>query len=173
MPIFLSTDGLPTGETESGVGNPFLFHGMEWDTGIGFYRQASGGYFDPQTGRLISSINGINGGMPNRISMNVTVPKQTQGATFGEKVNAGLHAAGSALSQGRSGGLAGSGGGGGSGGTKSQDHNSSRSNKSGIASPGGGGGGGSRAQDHNSSRSNKSSSHIEPDDIRVKFIVKK
>ena len=36
-----------------------------------------------------SKINNINGGMPNRISMNVTVPKQTQGATFGEKVNAG------------------------------------------------------------------------------------
>ncbi len=36
-----------------------------------------------------SSINNINGGMPNRISMNVTVPKQTQGATFGEKVNSG------------------------------------------------------------------------------------
>jgi len=35
------------------------------------------------------SINNINGGMPNRISMNVTVPKQTQGATFGEKVNSG------------------------------------------------------------------------------------
>lgn len=49
-----------------------------------------------------SNINGINGGMPNRISMNVTVPKQTQGATFGEKVNAGLHAAGSALAQGAS-----------------------------------------------------------------------
>ena len=32
----------------------------------------------------------IDGGMPNRISMNVTVPKQTQGATFGEKVNQGL-----------------------------------------------------------------------------------
>lgn len=30
----------------------------------------------------------------------VTVPKQTQGATFGEKVNAGLHAAGSAVAQG-------------------------------------------------------------------------
>jgi len=29
-----------------------------------------------------------------------TVPKQTQGATFGEKVNAGLHAAGSAIAQG-------------------------------------------------------------------------
>lgn len=37
----------------------------------------------------------ISNGMPNRISMNVTVPKQTQGATFGEKVNAGLSAAGS------------------------------------------------------------------------------
>jgi hypothetical protein len=46
--------------------------------------------------------SGINGGMPNRISMNVTVPKQTQGATFGEKVNAGLHAAGSAVAQGAS-----------------------------------------------------------------------
>jgi len=30
----------------------------------------------------------------------VTVPRQTQGATFGEKVNAGLHAAGGALAQG-------------------------------------------------------------------------
>ena len=35
------------------------------------------------------SIN-TNNSMPNRISMNVTVPKQTQGATFGEKVNQGL-----------------------------------------------------------------------------------
>lgn len=35
------------------------------------------------------SINNINGTMPNRISMNVTVPKQTQGATFGEKVSSG------------------------------------------------------------------------------------
>ncbi|MBP1664331.1 MAG: hypothetical protein H6Q19_1471 [Bacteroidetes bacterium] len=40
------------------------------------------------------TINGINNSMPNRISMNITVAKQTQGATFGEKVNAGLHTAG-------------------------------------------------------------------------------
>lgn len=40
-------------------------------------------------GNQKSNINGINGNMPNRISMNVTVPKQTQGATFGEKVNSG------------------------------------------------------------------------------------
>ena len=55
------------------------------------------------TGSAVASgINGINNGIPNRISMNVTVPKQTQGATFGEKVNAGLHAAGSAVAQGAS-----------------------------------------------------------------------
>lgn len=42
----------------------------------------------------------INGGMPNRISMNVTVPKQTQGATFGEKVQAGVHSAAGAVSGG-------------------------------------------------------------------------
>lgn len=35
----------------------------------------------------INTIN--NNGMPNRISMNITVPKQTQGATFSEKVSAG------------------------------------------------------------------------------------
>lgn len=52
---------------------------------------------------LVSNNKSINNNtMPNRISMNVTVPKQTQGATFGEKVNAGLHAAGSALAQGAS-----------------------------------------------------------------------
>ena len=47
------------------------------------------------SGQTEKSVNNINGGMPNRISMNVTVGKQTQGATFGEKVNAGIHAAGS------------------------------------------------------------------------------
>jgi hypothetical protein len=40
-----------------------------------------------------------------RRNKTVTVPKQTQGATFGEKVNAGMHAAGSALRQGTSRGV--------------------------------------------------------------------
>lgn len=54
-------------------------------------------------GAQASGINGINSNnMPNRISMNVTVAKQTQGATFGDKVNAGLHAAGGALASGAS-----------------------------------------------------------------------
>lgn len=39
------------------------------------------------------SVHAATGAMPNRISVNVTVPKQTQGATFGEKGNAGLQAA--------------------------------------------------------------------------------
>ena len=46
-------------------------------------------------GQNENKVNNINGGMPSRISMNVTVPKQTQGATFGEKVQAGLSQAGS------------------------------------------------------------------------------
>jgi hypothetical protein len=52
------------------------------------------GIFQLAFGQNEKSINNLNNGMPNRISMNVTVPKQTQGATFGEKVNAGLHSAG-------------------------------------------------------------------------------
>jgi len=63
-------------------------------TGRGVTRGDDGGDANPWSQR--SGINGINGGMPNRISMNVTVAKQTQGATFGEKVNAGLQAAGGA-----------------------------------------------------------------------------
>ena len=53
------------------------------------------------TGQPAIVDNKINGNnqMPNRISMNVTTPKQTQGATFGEKVNQGLHAAGSMVVQ--------------------------------------------------------------------------
>ena len=47
-----------------------------------------------------SGINDLNKGMPNRISMNVTVPKQTQGATFGEKVQSGMQSAGSARARG-------------------------------------------------------------------------
>ena len=46
-------------------------------------------------GQTDSKVNSINGGMPNRISMNVTVTKQTQGATFGERVQAGLALGGS------------------------------------------------------------------------------
>lgn len=42
----------------------------------------------------------IDSGMPNRISMNVSVAKQSQGATFGEKVNAGLQQAGNAVASG-------------------------------------------------------------------------
>lgn len=73
--------------------------------------------------------------------LKTTTPKQTQGSTFGEKVNSGMSQPG---------------------GTKVQDHNSSRSNKSSsiIAPPSGGDSTNTKAQDHNSSRSNKTASTI-------------
>lgn len=40
------------------------------------------------------AVNGINNSMPNRMSMNVTTARQTQGATFGEKVNQGMQGTG-------------------------------------------------------------------------------
>ncbi len=38
--------------------------------------------------------------LPSRMSMNVTTPRQTQGATFGEKRGTGIQTAGSAVAQG-------------------------------------------------------------------------
>ena len=46
--------------------------------------------------------NGLKKNDAEEASTKVTVPKQTQGATFGEKVNQGLHQAGGAISQGKS-----------------------------------------------------------------------
>ena len=43
-----------------------------------------------QSSKSLKTGSNNNNGMPNRISMNVTVPKQTQGSSFGEKVNAGI-----------------------------------------------------------------------------------
>ncbi len=54
------------------------------------------------TTAMAAGANNVDTGMPNRISMNVTVSKQTQGATFGEKVHAGLQAAGGAVASGAS-----------------------------------------------------------------------
>jgi len=46
------------------------------------------------------TVNKSTSNTNSRISMNVTTPKQTQGATFGEKVNAGLQTAGGAVASG-------------------------------------------------------------------------
>ena len=45
-------------------------------------------------------VAGLTPGAYRLAITSTTVPKQTQGATFGEKVNSGLHAAGSAIQQG-------------------------------------------------------------------------
>lgn len=93
LPHFLDAKGDPltdaTGQpvTSSPAGNRFLSHGMEWDAETGFYRsgQRDGApilewtfekgwpcaYFDPRTGRNMTRGMKIDGGMPNRISMNV------------------------------------------------------------------------------------------------------
>ena len=55
---------------------------IEDETPIAVGKQTQGATFGEK-----SNINGINNGMPNRISMNATVSKQTQGATFGERSN--------------------------------------------------------------------------------------
>lgn len=44
----------------------------------------------------------IDNSLPNRISVNVTTGRQTQGLTFGEKVSQGLQTAGSAIASGAS-----------------------------------------------------------------------
>ncbi|MBK7099726.1 MAG: hypothetical protein IPH58_17295 [Sphingobacteriales bacterium] len=51
-------------------------------------------YKEKGNSKTTNRINSVNSGMPNRISMNITVGKQTQGATFGEKVASGLQSAG-------------------------------------------------------------------------------
>lgn len=48
-------DGQPV--TSSPLGNPFLFHGLEWDGETGLHNNSGGNYFDPQTGRLIAPRN--------------------------------------------------------------------------------------------------------------------
>jgi len=50
----------------------------------------------PGSGQATGKRMKVDGGMPSRISMNVTTSRQTQGSTFGEKVSSGLHMAGSA-----------------------------------------------------------------------------
>ncbi|MEK7781066.1 MAG: DUF6531 domain-containing protein [Verrucomicrobiota bacterium] len=45
---FLNSDGFPLATNAAPSGNPFLFHGMEWDAEIGLY----GGGFDPLTGSV-------------------------------------------------------------------------------------------------------------------------
>jgi hypothetical protein len=41
-------------------------------------------------GQNDNKVNSVNDGMPHRISMNVTVAKQTQQASFGERVKSGI-----------------------------------------------------------------------------------
>ncbi|MEK7781065.1 MAG: hypothetical protein AAB370_06150, partial [Verrucomicrobiota bacterium] len=61
-PTFLSSDGFLLATNASPVGDPFLFHGMEWEPELGWYhvhvrdynwRSSGGQFLDPQTGRAV------------------------------------------------------------------------------------------------------------------------
>ncbi|MFO1488833.1 MAG: hypothetical protein U1F65_10180, partial [Verrucomicrobiota bacterium] len=83
QPTFYTSDGVAMSTNSSPVGNIFLFGGMTWDAETGFYQGDDTGGYDPLTARGINGIN--NSQMPNRLSMNrlsmnVTVPKQSQSA---------------------------------------------------------------------------------------------
>ena len=78
----LDGSGVPVNRSQAGL--DYLFGGMFWEPDLGLYLDAGSLAFDPQVAMPLAKE-----GMPNRISMNVSVPKQTQGATFGERVNAG------------------------------------------------------------------------------------
>ena len=63
-PQFLTSDGTPTSATASVHGNPFLFHGMEWDGETGLYYDRSL-YQDPKTGGSLS--RGITRSVPRNL----------------------------------------------------------------------------------------------------------
>jgi YD repeat-containing protein len=75
----LDGSGVPVNRSQAGL--DYLFGGMFWEPDLGLYLDAGSLAFDPQVAMPLAKE-----GMPNRISMNVSVPKQTQGATFGERV---------------------------------------------------------------------------------------
>jgi YD repeat-containing protein len=62
--LFMTSDGIATSATKSSVGNPYLFHGMEWDAETALYHDhgASGEnpLYEPKSGRA-------NGGMVKAI----------------------------------------------------------------------------------------------------------
>jgi YD repeat-containing protein len=55
--LFMTSDGIATSATKSAVGNPYLFHGMEWDSETALYQgHGMGGenpLFEPKSGRAI------------------------------------------------------------------------------------------------------------------------
>ena len=82
--LLLDGGGQPV--SSSPAGNPFLFHGMFWDAETKLYLSTRDGtpviewtfekgwscrYISPETGQGTSRMK-LDGGMPNRISMNVT-----------------------------------------------------------------------------------------------------
>jgi YD repeat-containing protein len=62
--LFMTSDGIATSATKSAVGNPYLFHGMEWDAETALYHgggmEGNNPFYEPKSGRA-------NGGMVKAI----------------------------------------------------------------------------------------------------------
>jgi YD repeat-containing protein len=91
----LDGSGVPVNRSQAGL--DYLFGVLFWEPDLGIYLDEGSLAFDPQVAMPLAR---VGGGMPNRISMNVSVAKQTQGVDFGQRVNAGLQQAGAAAASG-------------------------------------------------------------------------
>jgi YD repeat-containing protein len=79
----LDGSGVPVNRSQAGL--DYLFGGMFWEPDLGLYVDESSLAFDPQVAMPLARLI-IDGRMPNRISMNVTVARQTQGVNAGGKL---------------------------------------------------------------------------------------
>lgn len=128
-PQFLAPDGSPLTDAvgkpvrSSLAGNPYLFHGMQWDSETGFYLdQRQGRYFDPRTGQYTTrSDSGVGGEQHSRAfsGNNPWTLSRVGGYQDGNDIILRKRPGRSSS-------------------TRAQDYNSSRSNISCIIAPGGG-----------------------------------
>jgi hypothetical protein len=55
--LFMTSDGITTSATKSGAGNPYLFHGMEWDAETALYHDhgmaGENPLYEPKSGRAL------------------------------------------------------------------------------------------------------------------------
>ncbi|GEM_PF-2156334 len=88
-PSFLTSNGVPTTATSSAFGNPFLFHGMEWDAETALYWGGGGGeelpkesYYDCRTGRYL-----LRAGVPLTFGQSAYAFADNNPWTTGESCN--------------------------------------------------------------------------------------
>lgn len=126
-PQFLDANGDPRpGATASLTGATHLFHGMQWDEEIQLYKvdmvddaelldlvelSSSSGHLDPNTGSTTTRTYAMPhvfdqkgrayaGNNPWSVAEQKGIGRQTQGATFGERISGGVQTGGGAVASG-------------------------------------------------------------------------